>query len=370
MSKQAYVFQPMLTCIGNKRKLVPHIKALVDEVAATLGKSKLRLGDAFAGSTVVSRELTYAASALYTNDLEHYSFLMAQCYLVTPSTGQQARILEHIGAMNGLAEKGPWCEGIVCELYAPKDTTNIKEHERCFYTRENALILDTLRAYIATEVEAELQPYCLAPLLVKASIQTNTAGVFKGFYKKDGKGCFGGAGENALDRILKPIRLDAPVWNTAAAGGGLTVTCSQKEVLDFVAGLPADLDLLYLDPPYNQHPYGSNYFMLNVIAGNVRPAAVSKVSGIPTDWNKSAFNTHEAAFRAMQTLLAEGLKKSKYLLLSYNNEGILTPADWTTLFAGYRVQKYEIPYPCYRGSRNLAEREGKVMEILYLISRV
>jgi adenine-specific DNA-methyltransferase len=366
MSKQAYVFQPMLTCIGNKRKLVPHIKAIVDEVAGTLGKSKLRIGDAFAGSTVVSRELTYAASALWSNDLESYSFLMAQCYLITPTAAQQARIAHHIATMNTIAEKGPWHEGIVCKLYAPKVTTDIQEGERCFYTRENALVLDTLRMYITTDVEAELQPYCLAPLLVKASIHTNTAGVFKGFYKKDGKGCFGGAGENALERILKPIRVEMPVWNMAAGD----ITCSQKEVLEFVKGLPADLDLIYLDPPYNQHPYGSNYFLLNVIASNKEPTTMSKVSGIPTDWNKSAFNTREGAKESMHLLLAEGLKKSKYLLLSYNNEGILTPADWAILFAPYKVQKYEIPYPCYRGSRNLAERDGKVMEIMHLISRI
>lgn len=369
MSKEAYVFQPMLTCIGNKRKLVQHIKAIVDEVATGLGKEKLRLGDAFAGSTVVSRELMYSASALYSNDLELYSFLMAQCYLVTPTVAQQTRIAAHIEAMNTLAEKGPWREGIVCKLYAPKVTTDIQEGERCFYTRENALILDTLRAYIAEEVEEALQAYCLAPLLVKASIHTNTAGVFKGFYKKNGKGCFGGAGENALERILKPIRVDLPVWHSRGAAAPTVVVCSQKEVADFVTGLPADLDLLYLDPPYNQHPYGSNYFLLNVIATNTEPTALSKVSGIPTDWNKSAFNAHKSAVEAMRNLLSEGLKKSKYLLLSYNNEGILTPADWTGLFAGYRVQKYEIPYACYKGSRNLAAREGKVMEILYLISR-
>ena len=366
MSKQAYVFQPMLTCIGNKRKLIPHIKGVLDDVAKAVGKSKLRLGDAFAGSGVVSREFTYSASALYSNDLEPYSYLMAHCYLVVPGEAQQARIANHIAAMNTLAEKGPWNEGIVCKLYAPKVTTDIQEGERCFYTRENALILDTLRAYIEESVEPSLQPYCLAPLLVKASIHTNTAGVFKGFYKKNGKGCFGGAGENALERILKPIRLDMPRWNAA---GPATVVCSQKEVLAFVADLPTDLDLLYLDPPYNQHPYGSNYFMLNVIASNKEPVALSKISGIPTDWNKSAFNRHAPALAAMRDLLTEGLKKSKYLLLSYNNEGILTPADWTELFAGYTVQTYTIPYPCYKGSRNLADREGNVMEILYLISK-
>ena len=41
-----------------------------------------------------------------------------------------------------------------------------------------------------------------------------------------------------------------------------------------------DLDLIYLDPPYNQHPYGSNYFMLNTIAKNQLGDFISSVSGI------------------------------------------------------------------------------------------
>jgi len=32
-----------------------------------------------------------------------------------------------------------------------------------------------------------------------------------------------------------------------------------------------------LDPPYNQHPYGSNYFMLNLLADYREPADVSAV---------------------------------------------------------------------------------------------
>lgn len=43
------------------------------------------------------------------------------------------------------------------------------------------------------------------------------------------------------------------------------------------------LDLAYIDPPYNQHPYGSNYFMLNLIVKYQRPARVSQVSGVPDD---------------------------------------------------------------------------------------
>ena len=30
--------------------------------------------------------------------------------------------------------------------------------------------------------------------------------------------------------------------------------------------------------------------------------------------------------------MADGLEKSKYLLLSYNNEGIIKPKEWEELF--------------------------------------
>ena len=45
----------------------------------------------------------------------------------------------------------------------------------------------------------------------------------------------------------------------------------QLELLDLV---------LILDPPYNQHPYGSNYFMLNLICDYREPVEISAVSAI------------------------------------------------------------------------------------------
>jgi adenine-specific DNA-methyltransferase len=365
IEKQNYVYQTMLTCIGNKRKLVNNIRSIVDEVRTILGKDKLNIVDGFAGSSVVSRELTYVADNIYTNDLEVYSYLMAYCYLVNPSDAQKTRIAQHITAMNLLAEKGPYIEGIICKLYAPKETAHIKEGERCFYTRENALIIDTLRGYIAAKVEEDIVNYCLVPLLNKASIHTNTAGVFKGFYKKDNIGCFGGKAECALSRIMKPIRLDVPIWNNAP----YKAFPSNKDINVLVSELPATIDVVYLDPPYNQHPYGSNYFMLNVIAKNEEPVALSKVSGIPTNWNKSKYNSHATAVSSMKHLMATALEKSTYLLISYNNEGIITDADWKTLFSSYKVKKYEIKYDTYKGSRNLKERSDKVIEIMYLVSK-
>ena len=363
-NNEEFVYQTMLTCIGNKRKLVKNIREIVDEVSKLLKKEKLNIVDGFAGSSVVSRELSYVASNLYTNDLELYSYLMAQCYLITPSKEQQVRIKYHIDTMNNLAINGPFIEGIITKLYAPKDSKNVKHGERCFYTRENALIIDTLRKYIEDNVEPKLKNYCLVPLLNKASINTNTAGVFKGFYKKNDIGCFGGKGEFALSRITKPIHLDIPIWNTLP----FISHCSNKDINVLVNELPNDIDLIYLDPPYNQHPYGSNYFMLNIIAKNEEPIEISKVSGIPLGWNKSNYNTHSLAVNSMVDLIKNGLEKSKYLLISYNNEGIITDDDWKTIFKEYTIKKYEIKYDTYKGSRNLKERSDKVIEIMYLVS--
>jgi adenine-specific DNA-methyltransferase len=363
--RESFVYQTMLTCIGNKRKLVTHIRKIVEEVAQLLNKPRLNIVDGFAGSSVVSRELSYLAENIYSNDLELYSYLMAQCYLVTPTAEKQSIIRAHIDKMNCIAEAGPFTEGIISRLYAPKDTDHIQKGERCFYTRENALIIDTLRQYITDCVEPELATYCLVPLLNKASIHTNTAGVFKGFYKKDDVGCFGGKGEFALSRIKKPIRLDMPVWNTET---NFVAHCSNRDINAWIEDLPDTIDLMYLDPPYNQHPYGSNYFMLNIIAKNEEPAEISNVSGIPANWNKSNYNKHSTAVDSMRHLISTGLRKSRYLLISYNNEGILREADWAVLFAPYTIKKYELTYDTFKGCRNLKDRSDKVVEIMYLVS--
>ena len=376
-SKQAYIFQTMLTCIGNKRKLVSDIESILQDVLVEIqshphprlhpaAKERLNIVDGFAGSTVVSRNMTYVADTLYTNDLEYYSYLMAQCFLIKPDIPARTAIQHHITRMNELAENGPFKEGIITRLYAPKDTLNILSGERCFYTHENATIIDTMRDYIDKCVEPSLQVYCLVPLLTRASIHTNTAGVFKGFYKHNDIGQFGGSGKFALSRILKPIRVEMPIWND---DNDYKVKCYNADINHMIQELPDNIDVIYLDPPYNQHPYGSNYFMLNVIARNEEPQDISRVSGIPAKWNKSAYNHKKTALESMKHLVSEGLKKSKYLLISYNNEGIIELDEWEGIFQHLHVKKYEIKYDTFKGCRNLKDRSDKVIEIMYLVSK-
>jgi adenine-specific DNA-methyltransferase len=237
----------MITYLGNKRKLVDEIEKVVNK----LGPKSC--ADAFVGSGVVSRMLLTHCDTLYVNDLEKYCEVLSKCFLVTPSWADQEEIDKHIKALNNCSNK----VGLITELYSPTDTC-----DRCFYTPENARIIDGMIDYIEKNVPENLKSYCIGPLVVKVSIHTNTSGVFKGFHK----GGWGGKGGHALERIMKKIEVERPVWLSEPK----EVIVHRKDACDFLQTLP-QVDLVYLDPPYNQHPYGSNYFMLNLVCTNERP---------------------------------------------------------------------------------------------------
>ena len=142
-----FVLQPMITYIGNKRKLVPWIMEIIEEISSKLGH-RLVAFDGFAGSGVISRALMSLSSTLHSNDMEYYSYVLLRCFLETPTVVQKERISHHFDEMERLC--GDATEtGFVSELYSPKNTETPLADERCFYTRENAMIIDTLLKYIA-----------------------------------------------------------------------------------------------------------------------------------------------------------------------------------------------------------------------------
>ena len=357
-----FLSRQLITYLGNKRALLLHIDSLICDVRDSLGGRKLRCGDLFSGSGVVARLLKRHCDALYVNDLEGYSAILNRCYLTNRRDFPEAAYAAALeGAKQALARPAA---GIITQHYAPADDHNIQPGERVFYTRENALTIDTLRAFIGTLAE-DLQPFFLAPLLAEASVHNNTAGVFKGFYKdsKTGLGKFGGNGENALARILGAIALQRPVLSDFDCESHIF----QQDAGALAGELPP-LDLVYLDPPYNQHPYGSNYFMLNLIAENRIPGALSRVSGIPEGWNRSDYNKPALALEAFTALVRD--LNARYMLISYNSEGFITLEQMEQMLGAFgRVTRREIPYNAYRASRNLAGREKYVSEYLFLLEK-
>lgn len=355
----------IITYIGNKRQLLEPIGRVTTEVCSELGKDKLRVLDAFAGSGIVSRLFKSFSSQLVVNDLEPYARVVASCYLSNHSEVDRREVENVVEKMNRLVDSGRVGEpGFIERLYAPKDDNAIRLGERVFYTRDNARRLDQFRTLIE-EQDPALFDLLSGPLLSAASVHANTAGVFKGFYKDRDtrRGKFGGSGGDALERIKGQIRLQPPILSKFEC----SVEVHQSDANDLVSNV-GEFDLAYFDPPYNQHPYGSNYFMLNLLVDYIAPEEISQVSGIPLNWNRSRYNQKRRAFECLADLIRR--VDSRYVLLSFNDEGFITPADLRKLLAEHGpVREVQLKYNTFRGSRNLRARRTHVTEHLFLLSK-
>ncbi len=360
-----YLTTQIITYLGNKRQLIRNIEEEVKTIAASLGKAKLVCADLFSGSGIVARMLKKYSSVLIVNDLEEYSRLINDCYLTNKEDfpGEKWREYKSVIEEMCAGKKEP---GIITTHYAPQDDKNIQRGERVFYTHENALLIDTYRTLIDTVIQEEtLKKYFLAPLVTEASIHVNTSGVFKGFYKdkNTGIGRFGAAGKNALSRIFGRIELKEPVLSNFNS----KAIIYKKDTVK-LAGELENIDIAYLDPPYNQHPYGSNYFMLNLIIKNKLDVEISTVSGITQDWNRSVFNRPYSALAAMEEII--NALDAKFIIVSYNSEGFITFEQMKTMLERYgKLKTVEITYNTFRGSRNLNNRNIHVYEYLFILNK-
>lgn len=360
---EEYIHQPMFTYLGNKRKLLDFIEEQVISIKKKLKKDKLVTMDGFTGSGVVARMLSTHSSELHTNDLELYADVSANCYVKQPTKAQKERIAHHIEKMNELAEKGPWVNGVMTKYYAPKSTDNPKQGEVCFFTHENARRIDTMRDYIEKKVENELTDWCLAPILVQAMIQANTMGHTQSFFKENDIGTFHNT-ESAWNRVSKPLKIECPIWSTEPC----KVICHNQSTNDLVKKLKGPFDLIYYDPPYNQHKYSHMYFLLNIIVTNTKPKKWLEITHMPeaSERNESDYNREDSAVKAMTELIEDSLKISKYILISYNDEGIIPVTKWKKMLEPYEYNKIKKEYKRFTGRNG---ESGEVYEILYLIKK-
>jgi len=358
-----YLEEQIITYLGNKRALLPFIGQGINYVRQRLNKDKLSIVDLFSGSGIVSRYFKQFANRLIVNDLELYSKTINSCYLANKSQIDFV-FLENIYSDLLKLITVEKHTGFISELYSPRNEESITISDRVFYTKRNATYIDTARYHIDSIPES-YKPYFLAPLLYEASVHTNTSGVFKGFYKSaDGIGQFGGQGKNALSRILKDINLQLPIFSNFECD----YTINQMDACSYFLSHNDEVDLLYLDPPYNQHPYGSNYFMLNLITKYERPEQISGVSGIPENWNRSNFNKKQSAFSELFSIIRNC--NAKFILISYNSEGFISQQEFIDELNKIGIVKtFETRYNTFRGSRNLMNRSTHVTEYLYLVEK-
>jgi adenine-specific DNA-methyltransferase len=350
-----YLKRQLIAYLGNKRALLPFLSQLFQRLLPRPGV----VLDAFAGSGAVARLARSLGHEVHANDWEPYACVMNRAFLTLTPASAEAAFAERGGlgaALDRLnALKAPR-EEFIARWYAPKNTAEADwRTERLFYTRENALWLDAVREAVDGYAEPA-RTLLLALLVYEASTHANTNGVFKAYHKG-----FGGHGGDALKRILSPMELEYPaLWDSPRPA-----SASELDATGFLKGRTADL--VYLDPPYNQHQYGSNYHLLNTVVRGDRFVPDRK-AGIRRDWTetKSAFCARGRAPEAFAALL--GAADARHLVVSYNTEG-LVPFEqlYDLLDRRGRVELAVRDYVTYRGGRQSPERKTHNLEFVLVV---
>ncbi len=352
-------------------------KAIISSVKVI--KPGLKFFDVFAGSGIVSRLGKELNFEVFTNDWERYSYILNNGFIRTNSRdiskifGSEEAFSNLLEFLNDLPK--PDKEDLyISKYYAPRsfdiDDVDFRK-ERLFYTRDNALIIDKIRNYIELnyqkEEDAEAKNILLSILIYKAATHNNTSGVFKAFHKG-----FGGHNRDAMKRIITPIRMSRPILIDSV----FPVHVFQEDSNELVRKMN-NVDIAYLDPPYNQHQYGSNYHMLNTISlWDKIPAPLElndkgilkEKAAIRKDWvnTKSSYCYQDSAISSFRDLL-ENLD-ARYILISYSTDGII-PFD---IMKDICTKKGKISivtneYTRYRGGKQSNNRINTNIEFILTI---
>jgi adenine-specific DNA-methyltransferase len=318
MNKNPYLTTQIITYMGNKRKLLYKLEEIIDMIRMEL-QSEIITADAFSGSGIVSRLLKNKSHTVYVNDIAGYSKTLNMCHLSTPTPETLSHIKYYIQQANTFAHTNHTCTITpFIQLYWGPAGNIITNKDRAYYTRDNAILIDKYMHYIQT-IPKKYQCFLIAQVILKASIHTNTNGQFSAYFKDSyGIGKYGGIKEVDIKRITKPIRLDIPIFSTHPC----TIHISQMDVHDWVTTIPP-VDVMYLDPPYNKHPYSIYYFMLDIInTWNTTIQIPNTNRGQPRTWVKSPFNSIPNAEEAFTQLINNIM--AKFIIVSYFNKGIIS----------------------------------------------
>lgn len=263
-------------------------------------EESLTLFDAFCGTGAVSDRLKNKFN-LVINDNLKWATVYTAGRLYAPSCHFERLGFDPFAFLNQSDEK---VQGFIYKNYAPTESS------RMYFTPENAVRIDYFRKQIEewhknkllSEAEYML---LLASLVESVSRVSNTAGVYGAFLKKwDG-------------RALKPIEFIKPAYN---ACDSLNIKIYNDKTENIISDVKCDI--LYLDPPYTQNQYGTQYHLLETLILNDHPS-VSKVTGsrpvmpMRSDWSKE-YKAHILLDKIIANTTA------RYIVMSYNNDGLMS----------------------------------------------
>lgn len=378
ITKDNYLKNNLIAYIGNKRRLLPFIENAFLNILEEDKNIKTAL-DLFAGSGSVSRLLKTLNLKVYSNDWEYYSYILNYAHIcinekdvknMFKHTGGVENTINIINNIETINDKDRY----ISKYYAPLDDNNPDlKNERLFYTQYNATRIDIIRhnieeLYKNKAINKKEYYYLLASIIYEGATHTNTSGVFKAFHSG-----FGGRNKDALKRILSPISL-----KELSLYDGIKGEVSMLDANEYVLkNKDKHFDLVYLDPPYNQHQYGSNYHLLNTIALWDKPEINKEIyingkktdkGGIRKDWvkTKSDYCYKKTAKDAFKNLI-DNINAS-HIILSYSTDGIIDYDDLISILESKgKLKIVTSEYTKYRGAKRSVINKTKNVEYLFIV---
>jgi adenine-specific DNA-methyltransferase len=289
--------------LGSKRRLVPALSVLARASGATTGL------DLFCGTTRVAQSWKQLGLEMTAVDSARFAHVLARCYIATDPASRPALVAEAtdaIAGLNQLAGEAGYVTATFCEAAR-------------FFRPENGARIDAIREVIEADYRGtELWPVLLTSLLEAADRVDSTTGLQMAYLKQ------------WAPRALQPLRLRLP---DLLDGPGRAL---KGDACDLAGGpMVGPVGLAYLDPPYNQHRYDSNYHVWETITAWDAPAhygVACKRVDLRSPGQRSAFNGR----RTMPVALGQviGAVEAEVMILSYNNESWLGFDELFELCAG------------------------------------
>ncbi len=275
----------MIKYIGSKRRLVPVLGAIT-----TIAGARTAL-DLFTGTTRVAQEMKKRGAQVTAVDTARYAQVFAQCYVETDGAAVDTAAIE--AALADLAAR-PGVDGYFTDTFCIRSR---------FVQPDNGRRIDAMRDAIEQDYrDSWMYPVLLTSLIEAADRVDSTTGVQMAYIKQ------------WADRSYRAIELRMPEL-VGGCGSAL-----RADAVDAVKSL-GPFDVAYLDPPYNQHRYFTNYHVWETLVAWDAPEhygiACKRIDARAPE-TKSVFNRR----RDMPAALASVIRTvdAALVVVSYNNE--------------------------------------------------